>query len=120
MIKPPEELRLYVIKPPEELRLYLISPPKELSQRPQQDTRLSLGQGAGVIEDSSFVEEPIIESPVKAVSDIVIEEVDEAVEEVEEPVIELPVKAVPDKRAGGDKGRSRSKNRSKSRSQRPF
>ena len=32
-------------------------------------------------------------------------------------MIESPVKAVPDKRAGGDKGRSRSKNRSKSRSQ---
>ena len=35
--------------------------------------------------------------PVKAVSDKVIEEVDEVVEEVEEPVIESPVEAVSDK-----------------------
>ena len=34
------------------------------------------------------VEEPVIESPVEAVSDKVIEKVDEVVEEVEEPVVE--------------------------------
>ena len=50
-------------------------------QRPQQDTRLSLGQGAGVIEDSSFVEEPIVESPIETVSD-------KAIEGVEGPVVE--------------------------------
>ena len=64
-----------------------------VESRPQQDTRLSLGQGAGVIEDSSFVEEPIIESPIETVSD-------KAIEGVEGPVVESTVEAVTDKAVG--------------------
>ena len=64
-----------------ELRVEALEAGEIFRQRPQQDTRLSLGQGAGVIEDSSFVEEPIVESPIETVSD-------KAIEGVEGPVVE--------------------------------
>ena len=40
------------------------------------------------------MEEPVVELPVEAVSDKVIEKVDEVVKEVEEPVVESPVEVV--------------------------